>query len=117
MTSSASTTAWGHAGGDQLLEQLARLLAAGTRRADLLARRGGEEFILLLPRTDLEKACVAAEKMRTLVQARALGHGAVTISVGVALHAPPETLEATINRADRSMYRAKEAGKNQVVCA
>lgn len=107
---------WGHAAGDELLVRVAALLGQCTRKADLLARWGGEEFILLLPQITLEHACAAAEKMRALVQAESIDHGPVTISVGVALHDAAENLEATINRADRAMYRAKEAGKNRVVC-
>lgn len=107
---------WGHAAGDALLQRIAELLGRCTRKADLLARWGGEEFILVLPQTTLAHALTAAEKMRALVQAQVFEHGRVTLSAGVALHAPTETLEATINRADRAMYRAKEAGKNQVVC-
>ena len=108
---------WGHATGDRLLRQVAGLLSLCTRKADLLGRWGGEEFIVLLPHTSLDHARTAAEKMRALVSAQAFEHGAVTISLGVALHAGADTLEATINRADHAMYRAKEAGKNQVVCA
>lgn len=108
---------WGHAAGDQLLQQVAGLLTQCMRKSDLLARWGGEEFILLLPHTDLEQARIAAEKMRTVIGQQTVEHGPVTISVGVALQARAETLEATINRADKAMYRAKEGGKNRVVCA
>ena len=108
---------WGHAAGDLLLQQIAGLLNQCTRGADLLARWGGEEFILLLPQTDLEHACIAAEKMRALVQSRTFEHDAVTISAGVALHERSGKLESTINRADAAMYRAKEAGKNRVISA
>lgn len=106
----------GHAAGDALLARIAGLLTQSTRKADLLARWGGEEFILLLPQTDMDHACGAAEKIRARISAEALSQEPVTVSAGVALQQAPETLEATINRADRAMYRAKEAGKNRVVC-
>lgn len=108
---------WGHGAGDQLLLQVARLLTQCTRKTDLLARWGGEEFIVLLPHTDLEQARIAAEEMRSVIGNGTVDHGPVTISVGVALHVRADTLESTINRADSAMYRAKEAGKNRVVCA
>jgi diguanylate cyclase (GGDEF)-like protein len=107
----------GHAAGDQLLQQVANLLTLSMRRSDLLARWGGEEFILLLPHTDLEQARTAAEKLRGVIGTQTGAHGPITVSVGVALQAPGETLESAINRADKAMYRAKEGGKNRVVCA
>lgn len=106
---------WGHGAGDRLLQQIATLLSQCTRKVDLLARWGGEEFIVLLPQTDPDSALAAAEKMRGLVAAQAFEHGPVTISLGVALHTQADSLESTINRADRAMYLAKEAGKNCVV--
>lgn len=107
----------GHAAGDRLLQQVARLLSLSMRKSDLLARWGGEEFILLLPHTDLEHARVAAEKMRSTIGAQTAAPEPVTVSVGVTLQLPGDTLESAINRADKAMYRAKESGKNRVVCA
>lgn len=104
----------GHATGDRLLADLGALLSQHSRKADLLARWGGEEFILLLLRSTSERALTAAEKMRAAIAGHAFAHGHASASFGVALHAPQETLEATVSRADRALYRAKEAGKNRV---
>lgn len=115
---------YGHAAGDYCLKTLARTLADGlTRRTDLMARYGGEEFACVLPATDHPGALAIAEKLRERVAARQLDHlysptsPFVTISMGVATLWPGQNAEpnALIERADRCLYQAKQAGRNQVV--
>jgi len=85
---------------------------------DTVARYGGEEFAVILPETETEAACQAAERLREVVALLALtsGPGAVTVSLGVAVtRAPAATPEGLIQAADVALYRAKRSGKNRVV--
>src|SRR5258708_5248888 len=113
----------GHLAGDACLKALAALLAASVRAVDLVARFGGEEFVVLLPETSVAQSLMAAERIRCKVQAQPVGIGdgappvAVTISVGAASAAGlVPTLDEILARADEAVYRAKRAGRNQV-CA
>lgn len=110
---------FGHAGGDAVLRSVAAVLRSSIRSEDLVARWGGEEFILLLPETDRAGAWQAAEKVRLAVAAREIPVDAtpvrVTASFGVAAHAPDRTLDSTIADADRALYRAKEEGRDRVL--
>ena len=89
------------------------VLQASARDADLVARFGGEEFIVLLPETTAAQALVVAERMRCKVQSET----SVTISIGAATaEAEPPTLEGMVRQADEATYRAKRSGRNRV-CA
>ncbi len=106
----------GHDVGDTVLVALARLIKKRVRQADVVARFGGEEFVVLLPDTDLD----GAEQLGQLLVEAAAAHdhppyGSVTISVGVA-EATGEAADLTelLQRADAAMYRAKHLGRNQV---
>lgn len=115
----------GHRRGDQVLVALARLLREGTRDGpgggaaggDLLARLGGEEFLIVLPDTAPELARQICERLRQRVEAHAwaaLARGLqVTVSIGLA-HAPPHEAAALFEQADRALYRAKQDGRNRV---
>ncbi len=104
----------GHAEGDAALVRVARLLVDGVRLGDTVARWGGEEFCVLLPRCDEEGALHLAERLRAAVAAS--GEPAVTISVGVALVEPArETPSQALVRADRALYKAKRDGRDRVV--
>lgn len=106
----------GHEAGDRLLKEVADLLQLHTRKADLIARWGGEEFILLLVQSPQDSAASVAEKICTAIAAHPFSTGHITASLGLAMHAPTHTtLETTVNLADDAMYRAKAAGKNRVV--
>jgi two-component system, cell cycle response regulator len=113
---------YGHPAGDFVLVELARRLQDVTRSVDVVARFGGEEFALILPRTPLEGAMLVAEKIRTAVarsQFDAMGQEIpVTVSVGAAAYpdsgVDPRTLLAA---ADEALYEAKATGKNRVVRA
>jgi diguanylate cyclase (GGDEF)-like protein len=97
---------------------LADLLRQQLRRGDALARMGGEEFVLLWPRTDAEAALAAGERLRAAVATHdwaALDPALqVRVSVGLALRLAGEDLEPAIARADAALYRAKAAGRNRV---
>ncbi|KDB51253.1 response regulator/GGDEF domain-containing protein [Sphaerotilus natans subsp. natans DSM 6575] len=110
----------GHQTGDRLLVEIAQTCAATLRRTDLLARFGGEEFIVLLPETGQREAVRLAERMRQAVQAglRDPQHPLqvpVTISLGVvAMSAATPTLDALIRATDQALYDAKRAGRDRV---
>jgi diguanylate cyclase (GGDEF)-like protein len=115
---------YGHLAGDTLLKQVAQELAAGLRSTDAVGRYGGEEFLIVLPETDLAGARVVADKLRRLVEAVAAPmadgeEASVTISIGLASRAdvgvPKEaTPRDLLEHADRALYRAKEEGRNRV---
>lgn len=124
----------GHHAGDQCLQIIAQCIKAVARRAsDVVARHGGEEFVILLPDTRLEDAAMLAERVRKSVEEQRVPHsdGAipriVTVSIGVSSCTPNtprhnQTLEEAsalypamlLNAADRALYRAKRNGRNQV---
>ncbi|MBW4935859.1 sensor domain-containing diguanylate cyclase [Marinobacter sp. F4206] len=112
---------YGHAAGDRILRKIAKVLDNSRRQEDLLARWGGEEFVLLLPETDLPEACNVAERLRQNVEALTIHEDAdiihCTISVGVANRDSEEvSLDKTIMIADQALYQAKLEGRN-LVCA
>ena len=104
----------GHEAGDRLLREIASLLQQHTRNTDLIARWGGEEFILLLAHSDMEGGRAVAEKICSAISGHAFTTGKHTASFGLAFHEQDEPLETTINRADLAMYQAKQKGKNRV---
>jgi diguanylate cyclase (GGDEF)-like protein len=115
---------YGHLAGDTLLKRVAQELTAGLRSSDAVGRYGGEEFLIVLPETDLAGARVVADKLRRLVEeVRApMDDGeeaSVTISIGLASRQdpdlPPEaTLRDLLEHADRALYKAKQKGRNRV---
>lgn len=108
----------GHATGDAVLVGMARVLQAHTRAGDASARLGGEEFLLLLPDTDGERAVQVAEKVRQrIAEARFEGAPPFTSSFGVATCAGDGTLDGLLHDADRALYRAKHSGRNRVAQA
>lgn len=114
---------YGHGAGDDCLKKVARTLSQNVKRpTDFVARYGGEEFVCLLPGTDLEGAHQVAENMRRAVEVLKIPHlqssvaDHVTVSLGVAVTIPARDGNpgALIEGADRSLYRAKGKGRNQV---
>ena len=104
----------GHAAGDTALCAFAATARGLLREHDSMGRLGGEEFALILPGTGLAGSLQAAERLRAAVAlARPV---AVTVSVGVVLVDPAEDIHAALARADRALYAAKAAGRNQVAC-
>ena len=105
----------GHAAGDEALRSFAEILTQTTRRMNLSARFGGEEFLSVLAGSDAEGAVRFAERVRIALAARALSGYTLTVSCGVAtydpsLHSPDELLAA----ADHALYQAKREGRNRV---
>ena len=107
----------GHACGDEVLQQVAERLQGQVLSDDLIARLGGDEFLVVLQKIDqLEHALTVAQKLVTAVARPMQVKGSelvVSISVGVALHALGEDTDLLLGRADRAMYGAKQAGRNQ----
>jgi len=115
----------GHPTGDLVLQHVARLLKDGLRQTDILARFGGEEFVILLPHTPEPDAHFLAERLRETVARSPLrlvpeggpaGDLAVTVSIGSACLQPGEPgAGSLLARADKALYQAKQGGRNRVV--
>lgn len=100
----------GHVEGDRLLKQIGRVLDATVREPDVVARCGGEEFVVVMPETDLEEASTFAERFRkTIAQEFSL-----TISGGIAAVLDGDTADTLLGRADAALYGAKTAGRNGI---
>ena len=109
----------GHITGDKVLSHIAGLCRSSIRRSDILARFGGEEFVLLLPETTPEQALEFAERLRTLVEQTRISDNhnnrhRVTISIGVAAYHQQSHIDQLISKADTALYAAKHAGRNLV---
>ena len=109
---------YGHAAGDEALVRVAALIRQRCRKSDLVARLGGDEFVMLLSRTGLDSAKGLAEE---LIQSVAVGYRAefnrdLSISIGLAaVIDEDDQIDATLQRADKALYRAKSEGRNRVV--
>ncbi|MDQ2103595.1 diguanylate cyclase [Azospirillum isscasi] len=116
----------GHATGDEAIRTVVRVCRSMVRGVDVLGRLGGEEFAILLPETPPQGAALLAERLRrTLAEtdvriANGAGAGSAltfTVSIGVsALRPDEEAVSAVLARADAALYRAKNGGRNRVVC-
>jgi diguanylate cyclase (GGDEF)-like protein len=110
----------GHQTGDVVLQQFSAIMRGVARESDVVARHGGDEFIIVLPDTDMEGTRVVAERLRERVAAHVFGTGGnhlhVTVSIGVALARGQDHISTTeiIAAADRSLYTSKESGRNRV---
>ena len=110
----------GHAGGDLTLVDVAERIRNACRSGDIVARWGGEEFVMLLPETDSAQACALAERLREAFAHAPvpLGDGqavAITASFGVAVREGPMSLDQLLQAADSALYQAKDAGRDCVV--
>jgi diguanylate cyclase (GGDEF)-like protein/PAS domain S-box-containing protein len=106
--------AYGHAAGDELLVSFARVLSDQVRVIDFVSRYGGEEFLVILPGTELFEACIVAERIRKQVE-EMLG---ITVSLGAAAFTQEtKNKEELIIRADGALYRAKQNGRNRIETA
>ncbi len=108
---------FGHSAGDQVLQAFAALLMERSRHEDLVARWGGEEFIMMLPSTGANEAIVFGERSRRRLQEITFLDSEIrlTASFGVSAYQPGETSTSLIERADQALYEAKRLGKNQVI--
>jgi diguanylate cyclase (GGDEF)-like protein len=112
----------GHSNGDQVLKNISRLIQQVCRTSDMVFRYGGEEFVVLLSKTDLAGATTIAERLRKAISLGTFKLGncqtALTVSIGVGsrrMSQPSEDAESLFERADRALYRAKALGRNCVV--
>ncbi len=109
---------YGHIGGNIALQDIASRIKQAARRMDIVCRYGGEEFIVILPKCDLQGVVNFAERLRKDVADRPVKTDAadvpVTISLGCAVYMPNEKMTQFIERADQALYRAKENGRNRV---
>ncbi len=106
---------YGHQVGDRVLKNIAGVVSSSLRATDTLARWGGEEFFIVLPKTSCMNALKIAENLRRIVES--IDHGIpqkVTCSFGVSCICENDTPKAIIKRADEAMYRAKRRGRNRV---
>jgi len=112
---------YGHDAGDEVLKEFAIRLKRNTRGVDLACRLGGEEFVIIMPDTDLERAYQIGERLRACIAADEFAIGAdqpirVTASVGIGtLEGEGDTPETMFKRADNALYTAKRRGRNRVV--
>jgi diguanylate cyclase (GGDEF)-like protein len=107
---------FGHGVGDRVLTHAADKIGKALRATDHVARFGGEEFVVLLPETSLERSLLVAARIQTsLRDAITIGLPAYTISIGISSQASPdEILEDVLSRADAALYRAKANGRNRI---
>jgi diguanylate cyclase (GGDEF)-like protein len=108
---------WGHPAGDAVLKTFAEQVKRSVRPSDLLARIGGEEFGLILPRTYLKEALLVGERIRNRIAGHPFvfeGHTLpVTVSAGIAEWKEPEPGDPLVARADKALYKAKHEGRNR----
>ncbi len=111
---------FGHKKGDEVLKMMANLLTKYTRKSDLVARYGGDEFVVILPETTKEKALELADRMRIRIEKSNLAwiesanHMKLTISLGIAAYPTDATTAALlVDKVDGVLYKAKESGRNK----
>lgn len=106
---------FGHETGDDILKEVSKVISISVREVDKVFRWGGEEFIILLPHTDLENSVVVAEKLRKTIEEHNFQTGhSITASLGVAQYHHMMSHKDIISKVDRALYKAKENGRNQV---
>jgi len=109
---------YGHLTGDKVLKELSEIIEKSLRSGDFVGRYGGEEFLIVLPRTNKETAFKVAERIRRKIERHRFPvPEPVTVSIGVADSREGESLEELISLADERLYRAKRSGKNRVIAA
>ncbi len=108
----------GHAVGDDVLRQIARVLQDAARGSDFVGRWGGEEFLVVLPESGPDAASASAERIRARIEHEAFeGVGHLTVSVGVATFEASDSVDRLFERVDRALYAAKARGRNRVEVA
>jgi diguanylate cyclase (GGDEF)-like protein len=113
---------YGHMAGDRILSELSRLLKGNVRNIDTVARFGGEEFMILLPDSDLEKSITSMERLRVCVEKHAFPTDkdgqtiSLTISIGISVFDPGNPVDKPdlVKASDEALYKAKETGRNRV---
>jgi diguanylate cyclase (GGDEF)-like protein len=109
---------YGHSVGDEILCELTERVRTSIRSQDILCRWGGEEFLLVLPQTDISHLGGIAEKLRALINSTPFLEASLSLTIscsfGCAQGMPGENLDDLIGRADQSLYAAKNSGRNRV---
>ncbi|RUO53526.1 GGDEF domain-containing protein [Pseudidiomarina homiensis] len=110
---------YGHDKGDQVLQYIAKIMQRELRQHDIIGRWGGEEFMIVLPETDLAHAEYIGERLRNAIGSHAwgtdLGHEIqITASIGISQHKQNETFNRLLKRADTALYMSKSEGRNRV---
>ena len=118
---------YGHAVGDCVLKSVAKTIKKELRESDIASRYGGEEFVFLLPQTNLEEATIVANRLREAVEKKKINieeynikdikEISVTVSIGVAEYKNEKDFEMLYKKADNALYEAKESGRNRVIVA
>jgi diguanylate cyclase (GGDEF)-like protein len=113
---------YGHNTGDAVLSAVGETLLGTLRASDIRSRWGGEEFLVVLPESTIERACAAAESLRQRIAGAAVRDGLntvrVTTSIGITIARPGESdIPRLLGRADAALYKAKSAGRNLVMVA
>jgi diguanylate cyclase (GGDEF)-like protein len=108
---------FGHAAGDVMLRAVSHLLTSLARQGDTVARWGGEEFVVVLPETDLAGAQRFAERLRRTIEAQSVGDMKTSASCGVATMLPEDNVEELLRAADQALYQAKTNGRNRTESA
>lgn len=113
---------FGHLIGDNVLKMLGKLIKEQIKGRDVAARFGGEEFLILLPETEIEDAYILSEQIRNSLmrmnwKTKKSGQtiGKITVSLGIAIYRDGETVDDCIKRADDALYHAKKTGRNKTV--
>ena len=112
----AQNDRWGHGAGDRVLRDLAEIIRQEARASDICARYGGDEFILLMPRTRTDEAVILLDRLRKRAGTIFVPAGQITISCGAAEWAghPDETPQDILRRVDAALYDAKRVGRDRV---
>lgn len=113
---------YGHEAGDRVLQEFANRIMVNVRPKDIVCRPGGEEFLVIMPETSGDLACTAAERIRRAIAAEPFEIDSasgkeidITVSAGVATYTgDDDTAADMLKRADKALYVAKSAGRNQV---
>jgi len=106
---------FGHDAGDYILKELSNLISSKLRDSDIFARWGGEEFIILLPKTTLEPATQLAERLREAIESYDFKYRKITSSFGVSIFLENDDEDSFIKRVDNNLYEAKNSGRNMVI--
>ncbi len=113
---------YGHDNGDQVIRQFSSRIQKNIRRMDMAFRIGGEEFLIVLPKTDPKKAHIVGERIRAIIEDTPFkiseGDGSITVTASIGLTSASgegDSMDAILKRADEALYEAKKAGRNKVV--
>ncbi|HDD35564.1 MAG TPA: diguanylate cyclase [Candidatus Desulfofervidus auxilii] len=112
---------YGHLAGDEVLKQIATLVKENIRKTDVFGRYGGEEFLLILPNTPINKAHLLGKRIINLIYKADIHHchgidKRITVSIGADKAYPEDNAFSFIERVDKALYQAKQGGKNRIVC-